>query len=311
MRFALTHPLLSAEPDLRLADPDGLAQVAAAAETAGFSGFGVTDHPAPSREWLAAGGHRALDPFVALTWAAAHTTDIRLITNLLVLPYRNPFLVASAAATLDRLSGGRLTLTLGTGYLEAEFAALGVDHAERNVRFDESLSIMRQCWSGDPVNASSDALHASDVVSWPTPVQSGGPRLWIGGNSALARRRSASTSGWAPFPAGRGMASATRTAPLTQPGDVGQHLDAIASARADLGLATEPFDVAFALARHAPPGSPDFDPGSYLDGIGGLSAAGINWCWVHIPGESIEAACEAIEGFGAEVITPHSADQQA
>lgn len=70
------------------------------------------------------GGHHALDPFVALGFAAARTSKLRLIPNIVVLPYRNPFLVAKAGATLDRLSGGRFTLAVGAGYLRGEFAAL-------------------------------------------------------------------------------------------------------------------------------------------------------------------------------------------
>src|SRR3954453_17036336 len=131
MKFTFTHPMHSHPYNPELVTGSGIATVAAAAETAGFHGFGFTDHPAPTQRWLEAGGHDALDPFVALGFAAAHTTTLRLVPNIVVLPYRNPFLVAKAGATLDRLSDGRFTLAVGAGYLKSEFAALGVSSEER------------------------------------------------------------------------------------------------------------------------------------------------------------------------------------
>ena len=78
-----------------------------------------------------------------MAFCAAATSTIRLIPNVVVLPYRNPFIVAKAGATLDVLSGGRFTLSVGAGYLKSEFAALGVDHAERNELFDEAIDVLR------------------------------------------------------------------------------------------------------------------------------------------------------------------------
>src|SRR3984957_7540164 len=139
MKFTIPHPMHSHPYNPELVKGDGIAKVAAAAEASGIHGFGFTDHPAPSQRWLESGGHDALDPFVAMGFAAARTTTLRLIPNIVVLPYRNPFIVAKAGATLDLLSGGRFTLAVGAGYLKGEFAALGVDHGERNDLFDEAL----------------------------------------------------------------------------------------------------------------------------------------------------------------------------
>lgn len=113
MRFTITHPMHSHPYNPELVSGDGIGTVAAAAEAAGIHGFGFTDHPAPSQRWLEAGGHDALDPFVALGFAAATTSTLRLIPNIVVLPYRNPFVVAKSGATLDLLSGGRFTLAVG------------------------------------------------------------------------------------------------------------------------------------------------------------------------------------------------------
>ena len=129
--FTFTHPMHSHPHNPELVSGSGIGAVTAAAEAAGFHGFGFTDHPAPTQRWLESGGHDAVDPFVAMGFAAARTTTLRLIPNVVVLPYRNPFVVAKSGATLDLLSGGRFTLAVGVGYLKREFAALGVDFEER------------------------------------------------------------------------------------------------------------------------------------------------------------------------------------
>ena len=158
MKFTITHPMHRHPYNPELVSGEGIAEVAAAAEAAGIHGFGFTDHPAPSQRWLEAGGHDALDPFVAMGYAAARTTTLRLIPNIVVLPYRNPFVVAKSGATLDLLSGGRFTLAVGVGYLKREFAALGVDFEERAALFDEALDVIRAIWTTDDVDLRGHAL---------------------------------------------------------------------------------------------------------------------------------------------------------
>ena len=149
MRFTFTHPMHSHPYNAELVTGSGIATVAAAAEAAGFHGFGFTDHSAPTQRWLESGGHDAVDPFVAMGFAAARTTTLRLIPNIVVLPYRNPFVVAKSGATLDLLSDGRFTLAVGVGYLKREFAALGVDFDERAELFEEALEVIRAIWTTD------------------------------------------------------------------------------------------------------------------------------------------------------------------
>src|SRR5690606_29467992 len=116
---------------------------------AGFAGFSMSEHPYPDRKWLATGGHHAFDPFVSLSIAAEATKDIRLITYLMVVGYRNPYLGAKAVASLDLLSGGRVTLGIGAGYLESEFEALGADYKRRGKLLDEGVDAMRATWRGE------------------------------------------------------------------------------------------------------------------------------------------------------------------
>jgi len=106
VRFILHYPEANGS-EIDLLDAGAIADIASAAEAAGFDGISVTEHPAPSATWLASGGHQSLDPFVALASAAGVTSRLALVTNLSVVPYRNPLLLAKSAATLNRVSEGR------------------------------------------------------------------------------------------------------------------------------------------------------------------------------------------------------------
>ena len=165
-----------------------------AVEQAGFDAFALTEHPIPGANWLAHGGHQTLDPFVGLAFAAAVTERIRLLTHLSVVPYRNPFLLAKSAATLDRCSKGRFILGIGTGYHKTEFFALGVDFEERNALFDEALDVLPRAWSGEPFDAEGLHFTAKGVIQRPRPAQNPIP-IWIGGNSKLSRRPGGADAG--------------------------------------------------------------------------------------------------------------------
>src|SRR5581483_7070602 len=129
-----------------------LAAVSQAAERAGFYGVYVTEHPFPAEERLRAGvGHHSLDPLVPLSVAAAVTTRLRLCTYIYVLPYHNPFVAARAMASLDVVSGGRLVMGVGVGWMEEEFEALGVNFAERNELTDEAIGAMKAAWTQENV----------------------------------------------------------------------------------------------------------------------------------------------------------------
>src|SRR6185295_10494720 len=169
MRFSVGYPLAHGPQDDAFMTADSLADFARVAETCGYHSVNVTEHPIPGNKFLAAGGHHAPDPFVTLAFAAGATTSIGLLTNLTVVPYRNPFLLAKAAATLDRVSDGRLTLGVGTGYLKPDL-------------FDESLAVCRMAWTGGPVAYEGRHFSARDNAALPSPVQDPLP-VWIGGNA--------------------------------------------------------------------------------------------------------------------------------
>ena len=111
MRFSVQLPTDRVDAGGEFTSHEAIAEMARAAERAGFDACYATEHPFPSDAWLASGGHHALDPFVALTCVASATETLRLHTNVLVHPYRNPFLMAKAVASLDVVSGGRVVFS--------------------------------------------------------------------------------------------------------------------------------------------------------------------------------------------------------
>ena len=150
VKFTVDYPIVNVGYDPALVTAAGMTRVAQTVEECGYDAISFSEHPAPSRKWLDAGGHESLDQTSALTFCAAVTSRVRLMTYLLVLPYHNPFLAAKALSTVDLLSGGRLTVVAGTGYLRSEFLALNVDMSQRNELFDESLEVLRGVWSEGP-----------------------------------------------------------------------------------------------------------------------------------------------------------------
>lgn len=301
MKFAFTHPMHSHPYNPELVGGAGVAAVAAAAEAAGFGGFGFTDHPAPTQKWLDSGGHDALDPFVAMGFAAAHTSTLRLIPNVVVLPYRNPFLVAKAGATLDLLSGGRFTLAVGVGYLKREFAALGVEFDERGALVEEALQVIRAVWTGDGVSFEGSDFTAVGITAHPRPAAP--PPIWIGGNTAAARRRvTEHGDGWCPFPAAGVLAQTARTDPMDSLETLAAGIDDLRRRFEKAGRDPAAMDVTFSNTVGGVPGTDSFDAAAYLGGVQQLADLGVTWIQVQVPGDSLAHATEAIAQFGEQVI---------
>ena len=277
----------------------GIAQVAQTAEAAGFDAVFVTEHPFPENEWLATGGHHALDPFVALGWAAAATTRLRVLTNLCVVPYRNPYLLAKAALTLDIVSAGRLIFGCGAGYLEAEFAALDQDFADRNERFDAAITAMQAAWTGEPVDvAGSGRAH----TMLPRPVQSPGPPIWIGGNSRRALQRAVELGdGWMPFPNPAETAARRKTPELSTIDQLAARLDEAHELEAASGRQLR--DVMFSPVGADAYGAPGWSADQFRDIAGQMEALGVTMLAVHIPAPSRAEYCDLLAGFGSEVIS--------
>jgi probable F420-dependent oxidoreductase len=142
-----------------------------------------------------------LDPLVHLAFVAAATDHVLLGTGIIILPQRNPLVLAKQVASLDVLSDGRLLLGLGAGYLEPELNALGASLHDRGRRTDDYIAAMRAIWTEPgPVSFESASVSFRGVDAHPRPVQTGGPRVIIGGHTPAAYRRAvASGHGWYGF----------------------------------------------------------------------------------------------------------------
>ncbi len=303
MRFAITHPMHTHPYNPELVAGNGIITVAAAAEAAGFHGFGFTDHPAPSQRWLDAGGHDALDPFVALGFAAARTTTLRLIPNIVVLPYRNPFVVAKSGATLDLLSGGRFTLAVGVGYLKREFAALGVNYDERAELFEEALQVIRAVWTNDDMSFEGKHFSARGITAHPRPISRPHPPIWIGGNTTSARQRVAQYGdGWCPFPAPAMLAKTAGTATIESEDRLVAGIDDLRRRCDEAGRDWSAVDITFTNFEGGSPADDRFNADAYLGGLEKIAALGVNWVQVGLPGDSLAHALECIDRFGKLVI---------
>ena len=301
MRFALGLTVHHPIPDEYCEGPF-LAALGRRAEAAGFEAVYFTEHPMPGDDWLHTGGHDALDPFVALAYVAASTTTIKLFTNLTVLPYRNPFLLAKSAATLDRASGGRVILGAGVGYQETEYEALGVPFEERNERFDESLALLRAAWSGQSVSYESPRFRAGGNTAKPTPIQDPLP-IWLGGNAKITLRRvAAHAQGWMPLINPRSLGARRRSRHLETLEDLQQYLAELRAECEHIGR-TDPIDIAYMVLAGGSPLADSFDTAAHLDGLAANAAVGVNWNILTIAGgESTAQMFEAVDRYGEQVI---------
>lgn len=186
------------------AEPRTLARLARAAEAAGFESLWGGEHvvlpdpqapPSPM-----APSDAILDPVIALTYAAAVTTRVRLGTGIIILPQRNPLVLAKELASLDVLSGGRLIVGIGVGYLEAEFRALGAPFEHRGAVTDEYLAAMRAVWGETKPAYRGRFVSFDDIQAHPQPLQRPHPPVVVGGRSAPAFRRAVQHGhGWYGF----------------------------------------------------------------------------------------------------------------
>ncbi|MGB0112062.1 MAG: LLM class F420-dependent oxidoreductase [Ilumatobacteraceae bacterium] len=194
----------------------GAKAVATAAEAGGFESIWTVEHVVvpsgyeskypydPSGKM--AGGAEEFDlpdPLIWLTWVAAHTSTIKLATGILIVPQRNPVVLAKELATLDSLSGGRMVLGIGAGWLAEEFAALGVSFDDRGKRLDEYIAVMRALWGGGKTTFSGDFFDFENCISRPTPTNGTIPVV-VGGHTKVAARR-AGRLGDGFFPGSAGM----------------------------------------------------------------------------------------------------------
>jgi probable F420-dependent oxidoreductase len=289
MKFSLSLPRPADRPDP--AQMKDLVMLARAAEQAGLTAVSASDHPfpvtAPGRA-----GHQALDPFVLLGHLSALTERLRLHFSLIVLPYRNPFLVARMLATMDLVSGGRVIAGLGAGYLREEFDALGAGYPARSRLVTEGVAAMRTAWTGEPVSMRGDGWHAAGNVMRPTPLTSSHPVLWRGGNTRAAIEHAAQDlDGWCPFEVNGDGARQTTTREVstqTLSRQVAVLREALDRAGRD-GL----FDICLVRTSRRWLRDASF----VIEDLQALEATGVTWLELTVPGESAAEQIDGVQRF--------------
>jgi probable F420-dependent oxidoreductase len=170
----------------RVASGAAVRRAARHAEELGFADVWVSDHVVhPAAQSYPS--PYLFDPLLTLTWAAAVTERIGLGTSVLVLPQHNPLELANALASLDALSGGRLTIAAGVGWSEAEYDALGHSFHDRGRRMDEIIRLLRVAWTEDPASFTGEFYEFADLRVLPKPAHP--VPIWIGGGVEAAYRR--------------------------------------------------------------------------------------------------------------------------
>ena len=195
MKFALAFANLGP-----FADAAGAVTMARAAEAAGFESVWTVEHvvvPAgyestypydPSGKMPGGEEFDIPDPFVWLSWIGSATSTLRLATGITILPQRNPVVFAKEVATLDRMSGGRVELGIGVGWLEEEFDAIGVPFDQRGKMTDDHVAAMRALWAEGAATHHSEFTNFDECYSRPRPAQGSVP-IHIGGHTKIAARR--------------------------------------------------------------------------------------------------------------------------
>src|SRR5215813_7936634 len=174
-----------------LATPEIIRDTAVRAEALGYDSVWVSDHVVVPHANVVNFGETVFDPLVTLRVVAGTTKRVRLGTTVLIVPYRNAVVTAKMVSSLDALSGGRIVLGIGAGWVAAESATLGVPFAERGAMTDEYLAAMRELWTSRTPSFHGKYTQFSGLVFEPKPLQTPHPPIWVGGHSRAALRRTA------------------------------------------------------------------------------------------------------------------------
>ena len=301
MRYVMVFPHRGLKNYDRWVEDGRFEDAATFSEAAGFEAFMVFDHPLPTDEWMAGGGHHSFDPFVALSFAAKATTHIKLLTGVLIGAYRNAYITAKALASVDKLSGGRVIAGVAAGYLKQEFDALGVgdQFAARGAVLDDTIDAMREVWTGQSMNRPEGRFAAVGMAALPAPAQDPFP-IWIGGNAARAARRAVEKGdGWMPGWLPPAVAKSFGTDSL-------HTLDLMAARTADAqakrsALGKPPLDIACSPYEDF---RTDWAEGcrELRRNLGAYEAAGVNWIMIDPPSRSLSALRDHLSAFNEIVL---------
>jgi probable F420-dependent oxidoreductase len=298
----------------RLAAPDGIRSLAQLAEGLGFDSVWVSDHiilPRQVRSFYpyAADGVPVFLPdepyfevLSALNFLAGCTERVRLGTHVLIVPYRNPVLTAKALATLDVLSGGRVIVGVGVGWMEEEFKALGLStYSARGSVTDEYLQLYKELWTRDEPAFEGKHYQLSGSGFQPKPVQKPHPPIWIGGHTGPAVRRAARLGdGWVPI--------GLRPPAILEPEELAGKIARLRTLTREAGRPEDAVTISFstnvsfdktpALSRQTMSGRPEQVAADLLQ----YQDLGVRNFILSFPADSIAGQEEALQQFSSEVM---------
>ena len=171
------------------ASEDALARWAGLAETVGYHFMMLGDHVTITSDVQGRYPAPFYDPFTTLAWLAGLTRRVELGFTVIVLPYRHPLETARMAATLDRISGGRLIFGIGVGWARQEFEVLGLPFEKRGAMTDDYIGALKAAWTQDVASYQGRFVSFKDIYTAPRPLQRPHPPIWVGGSSEAALRR--------------------------------------------------------------------------------------------------------------------------
>ncbi len=291
----LYPPVMSRwEPGAR---PEEIVRVAQKADALGYDFLTVSEHIVMPTEMAAIMGPRFPDSFTGIAFLAGATKRIRVLTYILVLPYRNAVLLAKGVSTLDFMSGGRVILGTAAGHLEREFDILKVPYHERGAMTDEYLRAMKELWTADEPSFQGRYVQFDRIVFEPKPVQKPHPPVWIGGNTKAAMRRAANMGdGWLPWLIGRQQIPQCLEYIRQQPG---------------FQKRNRPFDVVMPLATFQVEDYSHRELGKtimpttrdqIIEEVGLMKEAGVTGTLINVPRtKSADQFIEWLEWFAAEI----------
>ena len=298
-----------------LATPESSRTVARRAEELGFDHLWVSDHivipaqvtspypysPTGVAPFVSDSKQPYYEPLAALCYLAACTQRIKLGTHVLVLPYREPVLTAKIVATLDHLSGGRVILGVGVGWMKEEFEALGLNtFAERGKVTDEYIRIFKELWTKDDPQYQGSYSRFSAVSFYPKPAQKPHPPIWVGGHTPAALRRAARLGdGWMPI--------GLRPPAELEPAELGDQVDRLREMSEKAGRPRDAVDIIFStnVVFGPPVGGPRrIMTGSAVE-IGAdiilYQQVGVQHFIFSFDGDSLDQVLENMERFAEEV----------
>lgn len=298
---------------------DAYVTVAKAAEDAHFEFMSVNDHIiVPSQldsaypytaggAWSASEHGHCFDQLVAISFLAGCTTRLRLLTSVMVVPYRPPIQTAKMLSTLDVLSEGRLILGIGAGWMEEEFRLLGAPFEERGAATDEYVEAYKALWTQDRPRYQGKHVAFENLIFAPRPLQKPTPPIWVGGEGRAAMRRTVKLgTGWYP-------GNNNQKSPFDTPERLGKGIASLRAMAEEAGRDPDTIEIGLIVqgtfewdvfqnndgtARRMFTGS----SAQMIEDAAALAGVGVDYVALRLGGEAIADSAERIQRFGEEVI---------